>query len=84
IKESLIPNRFLSPRDITREGYSITSCVADVISNGAWNWPQAWLLKAPNLSSISIPNINASNDSMVSALHPSSFLPYVAGNAKES
>ncbi|GJX29863.1 hypothetical protein Tco_0237942, partial [Tanacetum coccineum] len=33
-----------------------------VISNGTWNWPQAWLLKASNLSSISIPNIDASND----------------------
>ncbi|GJT84084.1 putative RNA-directed DNA polymerase, partial [Tanacetum coccineum] len=50
--------RFLSPRDIAKEGYSITSCVADVMLER---------LKC-----------------MVSALHPSSFLPYMAGNAKES
>ncbi|GJV67317.1 trichome birefringence-like protein 3 [Tanacetum coccineum] len=36
-----------SPRDITREGYSIHTCVADLIVNGAWNWPLSWLAKAP-------------------------------------
>ncbi|GJU64240.1 putative RNA-directed DNA polymerase, eukaryota, reverse transcriptase zinc-binding domain protein [Tanacetum coccineum] len=45
-------SRFLSPRDITREGYFIQTCVADWVINGAWNWPQAWLLKAPNLGLI--------------------------------
>ncbi|GKE24785.1 hypothetical protein Tco_1436297, partial [Tanacetum coccineum] len=34
-------SRFLTPRDITREGFSITSCVADLVSNRGWNWPQA-------------------------------------------
>ncbi|GJR55416.1 hypothetical protein Tco_1405937 [Tanacetum coccineum] len=29
--------RFLSPRDISREGYSLQACVADLIVNGAWN-----------------------------------------------
>ncbi|GJY33938.1 hypothetical protein Tco_0418407 [Tanacetum coccineum] len=32
--------RFLSPRDITREGFSTQSRVADLIVNDAWNWPQ--------------------------------------------
>ncbi|GJT31879.1 putative reverse transcriptase domain, reverse transcriptase zinc-binding domain protein [Tanacetum coccineum] len=58
-------SRFLTPRDITREGFSITSCVADLVSNGGWNWPQAWLLKAPNLVTIPAPNlVNARNDTM--------------------
>nr|GEY38103.1 hypothetical protein [Tanacetum cinerariifolium] len=52
--------RFQSPRDITREGYSIQTCVADLLLNGAWNWPQSWLLKAPNLGLIPAPNIIAS------------------------
>ncbi|GKB60151.1 protein LAZ1 [Tanacetum coccineum] len=38
-----------SPRDITREGYSIHTCVADLIVNGTWNLPLSWLAKAPNL-----------------------------------
>ncbi|GKA11340.1 protein LAZ1 [Tanacetum coccineum] len=37
---------------IIREGYTIQSCVADLVVIGAWNWPQAWLLKAPNLALI--------------------------------
>ncbi|GKA63577.1 hypothetical protein Tco_0763183 [Tanacetum coccineum] len=51
--------QFLSPRDITREVYSIQTCVADLLLNGAWNWPQLWLLKAPNLGLILTPNIVA-------------------------
>ncbi|GJS09395.1 protein LAZ1 [Tanacetum coccineum] len=49
--------RFLSPRDITREGYSIQTCVADLVVNGAWNWPQSWLLKALNLGLVPTPTI---------------------------
>ncbi|GJR12678.1 hypothetical protein Tco_0795330 [Tanacetum coccineum] len=57
--------RCFTPRDITREGFSITSCVADLVSNGGWNWPQAWLLKAPNLVTIPAPNlVNARNHTM--------------------
>nr|GEU75147.1 hypothetical protein [Tanacetum cinerariifolium] len=41
--------------DITREGYHINTCVADLVSNGSWYWSQSWLLKAPNLGLILIP-----------------------------
>nr|GEU90229.1 hypothetical protein [Tanacetum cinerariifolium] len=47
--------RFLSPRDIAREGYTLKTCVADLIVNGAWNWPISWLAKAPTISSIDVP-----------------------------
>ncbi|GJU45596.1 hypothetical protein Tco_1202862 [Tanacetum coccineum] len=57
--------RFLTPRDILREGYNIKSCVADIITNGAWNWPQSWLLKALNLSSIAAPNLISSQQDSV-------------------
>ncbi|GKA67296.1 putative RNA-directed DNA polymerase, eukaryota, reverse transcriptase zinc-binding domain protein [Tanacetum coccineum] len=50
-------SRFLTPRDIAREWYSIQTRVADLLVNGAWNWPLSWLAKAPNLGLIPAPNI---------------------------
>ncbi|GJS76900.1 reverse transcriptase domain-containing protein [Tanacetum coccineum] len=55
-------NRFLTPRDITREGFSIQSKVADLVTNGTWNWPLSWLAKAPNLMSIAAPTLVNQND----------------------
>nr|GEV70161.1 hypothetical protein [Tanacetum cinerariifolium] len=50
-------NRFLTPRDIAREGFTLQSCVADLIVNGTWKWPNAWLAKAPNLGMENVPPI---------------------------
>ena len=52
--------RYLTPRDITREGFSIHSCVADLVVNNAWIWPQAWLLKAQELGIIQVPCLEES------------------------
>ncbi|PWA79634.1 RNA-directed DNA polymerase, eukaryota, Reverse transcriptase zinc-binding domain protein [Artemisia annua] len=52
--------RYLTPRDITREGFSIHSCVADLVVNNAWIWPQAGLLKAPELGIIQVPCLEES------------------------
>ncbi|GJT03134.1 putative reverse transcriptase domain, reverse transcriptase zinc-binding domain protein [Tanacetum coccineum] len=49
--------QYLSPRDVSNEGYNLHSCVADLVSNGGWVWPQSWLLKAPNLALIPVPNL---------------------------
>ncbi|GJV91871.1 homeodomain-like protein [Tanacetum coccineum] len=46
---------FLSPRDITREGFHLQNKVADLIVNGVWAWPQAWLHKAPDIGTIAAP-----------------------------
>ncbi|GKC73277.1 hypothetical protein Tco_1119160, partial [Tanacetum coccineum] len=46
--------------DITREGYSIYTCIADLIVNGTWNWPLSWLAKAPNLGLVPAPTLIAS------------------------
>ncbi|GKE20061.1 putative RNA-directed DNA polymerase, partial [Tanacetum coccineum] len=46
---------YLSHRDISREGFNLTTKVADLIANGTWSWPHAWLHKAPVLNSIPIP-----------------------------
>nr|GEW65082.1 hypothetical protein [Tanacetum cinerariifolium] len=31
-------SNFISPRDIAREGHHLRMCVADIISNGDWEW----------------------------------------------
>ncbi|GJU91502.1 hypothetical protein Tco_1303925 [Tanacetum coccineum] len=53
---------FLTPRDITRNRFHLRMCVADIITNRAWNWPQAWLLKAPNLGLIPVLVLNDTED----------------------
>ncbi|GKC90097.1 hypothetical protein Tco_1150746 [Tanacetum coccineum] len=44
--------RYLSPRDILREGFKLQDTIADMVSNEGWRWPQTWLLKAPILGYI--------------------------------
>nr|GEV51067.1 hypothetical protein [Tanacetum cinerariifolium] len=56
--------RFLTPRDIAREGFTLQSCVADLIVNGTWNWPNAWLAKAPTLGTIAAPILYDHNDTV--------------------
>ncbi|GJR59307.1 putative RNA-directed DNA polymerase [Tanacetum coccineum] len=48
---------YLTPRDITNEGFTLKTCVADIVSNEGWLWPQSWLLKAPNLATVTVPNL---------------------------
>ncbi|GJW48014.1 homeodomain-like protein [Tanacetum coccineum] len=43
-------------------GFHLHMYVADIITNGAWDWPQAWLLKAPNLGLIPVPVLNDTED----------------------
>ncbi|GJT05595.1 putative RNA-directed DNA polymerase, eukaryota, reverse transcriptase zinc-binding domain protein [Tanacetum coccineum] len=50
-------NRFLTPREITNEGFNMQSKVADLVVNNAWIWPHVWLLKAPNIGTIPSPNL---------------------------
>ncbi|GJW64760.1 hypothetical protein Tco_0116644 [Tanacetum coccineum] len=42
-------SNFLSHRDITNEGFNNKTCVAELVSSKGWQWPQTWLLKAPDL-----------------------------------
>ncbi|GJV29925.1 retrotransposon protein, putative, ty1-copia subclass [Tanacetum coccineum] len=48
---------YLTPRDITNEGFTLKTCVADIVSNEGWLWPQSWLLKAPNLATVEVPKL---------------------------
>nr|GEU39736.1 hypothetical protein [Tanacetum cinerariifolium] len=51
---------YLTPRDISREGFLLMNTVADLVSNGTWSWPQSWLLKAPDLGLITCPALVSS------------------------
>ncbi|GJX82267.1 hypothetical protein Tco_0331748 [Tanacetum coccineum] len=44
----------------TTEGYSLRTCVAELLMHGVWNWPPTWLVKAPILGSIATPALGSS------------------------
>ncbi|GJU72078.1 RNA-directed DNA polymerase, eukaryota, reverse transcriptase zinc-binding domain protein [Tanacetum coccineum] len=46
---------YLTPRGISREGFNLRTCVADLVAADGWLWAQSWLLKAPNLGLIPVP-----------------------------
>ncbi|GJW37824.1 protein LAZ1 [Tanacetum coccineum] len=46
------------------EGYNLNTCVADLIANGIWNWLHSWLVKAPTLGTIVVPNLSDRDDSI--------------------
>ncbi|GJV03616.1 hypothetical protein Tco_1337185 [Tanacetum coccineum] len=47
--------RYLTPRDITWEGFTLQDNISDLVTRKGWRWAQAWLLKAPNLGLIPRP-----------------------------
>ncbi|GKA34484.1 reverse transcriptase domain-containing protein [Tanacetum coccineum] len=51
--------RFLTCRDISREGFSIQDCVIDLVLNDGLKWPQSWFLKAPDLGLVPVSNLVA-------------------------
>ncbi|GJY56041.1 hypothetical protein Tco_0455156 [Tanacetum coccineum] len=53
-------SHFLSPRDITREGYHLQTNVAKLIDNGEWVWPHSWVNKAPILGQLMVPVLEGS------------------------
>nr|GEX02855.1 hypothetical protein [Tanacetum cinerariifolium] len=47
------PSRSLiTPRDVANVGLNMACRVTDLVANGVWTWPQAWLMKAPNIDTI--------------------------------
>ncbi|GJR89610.1 uncharacterized protein Tco_0213621 [Tanacetum coccineum] len=48
---------YLSTRNITRDGFLLDSCVADVVQEGYWLWPSSWMTRFPTLNQIDIPNL---------------------------
>ncbi|GJR14587.1 reverse transcriptase domain-containing protein [Tanacetum coccineum] len=47
--------QYLSPKDITNEGYNLQNRVANLVTHRGWSWPQTWLRKAPNLGQLLVP-----------------------------
>nr|GEY32721.1 reverse transcriptase domain, reverse transcriptase zinc-binding domain protein [Tanacetum cinerariifolium] len=45
----------ITPRDVANAGLNMACRVADLVANGVWTWPQAWLMKAPNIDTIPAP-----------------------------
>ncbi|GKA54272.1 putative reverse transcriptase domain-containing protein [Tanacetum coccineum] len=52
-------SNFLSHWDIMNEGFNNKTCVAELVSSEGWQWPQTWLLKAPDLGLVPVPNLVA-------------------------
>nr|XP_043625576.1 uncharacterized protein LOC122597001 [Erigeron canadensis] len=56
----------ISPRQIAQAGLSLNSNVADVVQNGEWKWPTAWLDLFPVLINLLSINLHANQiDTMV-------------------
>ncbi|GJU29250.1 receptor-like protein kinase 2 [Tanacetum coccineum] len=51
--------RSISPRDIHREGFDLSSNVANLVVNNEWRWPQSWIIKTPIIIQILAPNLEA-------------------------
>ncbi|GKA75562.1 putative RNA-directed DNA polymerase [Tanacetum coccineum] len=47
----------VTPRDIHRAGFDMSTKVHDVIINGNWKWPNDWLVKYPPLYTIPVPSL---------------------------
>nr|GEU28975.1 hypothetical protein [Tanacetum cinerariifolium] len=52
--------KLLQLYDLARPFFWVNlDCVIDLESNDGWKWPQSWLLKAPDLGLVSVPNLVA-------------------------
>ncbi|GJY49962.1 hypothetical protein Tco_0439918 [Tanacetum coccineum] len=47
----------VTPRDIHRASFDMSTKVHDVIINGNWKWPNDWLVKYPPLYTIPVPSL---------------------------
>ncbi|GJX59208.1 putative RNA-directed DNA polymerase, eukaryota, reverse transcriptase zinc-binding domain protein [Tanacetum coccineum] len=57
--------QYLTPRVITSEGFTLRTCVAELVSSEGWLWPQSWLLKAPNIGLMQIPRLEVTKMDMM-------------------
>ncbi|GKB02678.1 probable L-cysteine desulfhydrase, chloroplastic [Tanacetum coccineum] len=58
-------SNFINKRDIYDARLKDNSCVADMIKDGSWIWPNDWYDKFPILKSIIVPIINHNQDQIV-------------------
>ncbi|GJR45485.1 RNA-directed DNA polymerase, eukaryota, reverse transcriptase zinc-binding domain protein [Tanacetum coccineum] len=55
----------ISRREIYDARFQDDDCVADLIDNGRWKWPNNWLSKFSMLESIVVPYLNENQDKVV-------------------
>ncbi|GKB38076.1 hypothetical protein Tco_0883018, partial [Tanacetum coccineum] len=58
------------------EGFNMKNCVADLVANRGWLWPQAWLLKAPDLGLVPVPTLIDSRPDLVQWRDSNGLLSY--------
>nr|GEY66007.1 hypothetical protein [Tanacetum cinerariifolium] len=52
---------YITLRDVYNAGYNLQNCVADLVLDDGWAWPQEWILKAPNIGQIQFPHLIEDN-----------------------
>ncbi|GJX37778.1 putative gag-pol polyprotein [Tanacetum coccineum] len=52
-------------RNIVCSGFSLSSTVSDLISNGSWRWPHDWSSRFSNVFNIYVPDINSDLDDVI-------------------
>ncbi|GKD03198.1 hypothetical protein Tco_1178172 [Tanacetum coccineum] len=57
-------SEIISARDIHRANFTMTTKLSEIILDGQWSWPHDWFLKYPILSTINVPSITDSFDSV--------------------
>ncbi|GJV25515.1 hypothetical protein Tco_1378210 [Tanacetum coccineum] len=57
--------KFILPRDVSNAGFNMSCKVADFVANKEWHWPQPWLLKAPNIGTMSAPILDPTSSDLI-------------------
>ncbi|GKC19265.1 hypothetical protein Tco_1021415 [Tanacetum coccineum] len=55
----------ITVRNIVCSGFSLSSTVSDLISNGSWRWPHDWSFRFLNVFNILVPDINSDLDDVI-------------------
>ncbi|GJS22320.1 protein LAZ1 [Tanacetum coccineum] len=50
--------KWVTPRDVSNAGFNMSCRVADFVVNGEWHWPLPWLMKAPNIGTLTAPSLD--------------------------
>ncbi|GJX23787.1 hypothetical protein Tco_0228232 [Tanacetum coccineum] len=76
-------SEIILPRDIHRTGFTMNTKLSEIIVEGQWVWPHDWFLKHPILSTINVPSLIDSVDS-IEWRHLGVTKPCTASNVWES
>ncbi|GJW27277.1 reverse transcriptase domain, reverse transcriptase zinc-binding domain protein [Tanacetum coccineum] len=57
--------KYILPRDVSNVGFNMSCKVADFVANGEWQWSQPWLLKAPNIGTMSAPILDPTSSDLI-------------------